>query len=201
MKQKFKSRTLYTKTTVRNILAIYDQCEAPTEWYKDANNFAKDLARLTNYSTVKICGVIAALSPLKSWDENKIIARSFLTGGPCKHTAVMKAKAVAILKSDGSVESICEILNGNKITSFFLNIVDPEASDAVTIDRHAISIALGRNLTEAEQRLTLGQYQFFVNCYKIAASKVGVNPAKMQSATWEKWRELKNAKKYEDVPF
>src|SRR5690606_32788242 len=135
------------------------------------------------------------------WDENKIIARSFLTGGSCKHTAVMKNKAIAILKSSGSAEEIAEILNGNKITSFFLNILFPSRENNVTIDRHAIAIALGRNAKDNEQQLTTGQYLFFENCYKIAAEKRNVNPAFMQSATWEKWRELKTAAKFEEVPF
>lgn len=200
-KQKFKGRTLYTKTTVRNILDVYFQCENATNWYHDANLYAAELAKKHNYSLAKICGVIAALSPLKSWDENKIIAEMFLRSGRCKHTKTMKNKAVSILNGTGDVAEIADILNGNKITSFFLNILYPNKAENVTIDRHAVAVALGRNAKENELQLTAGQYQFFVNCYKIAAESEGVNPAFMQSATWEKWRELKNAAKFAEVPF
>jgi hypothetical protein len=200
-KQKFKGKTLYTKTVVRNILAIYDLCGAPSLWYQDANKFAQSLSSSTGYDLSKVCGVIAALSPLKSWDQNKIIARSFLTGGPCKHTGVMKAKASAILKSSGSAEDIAEILKGNKIVSFFLNILRPETNNDVTIDRHALAVALGRNMKDNEQQISDKQYLFFVNCYRIAAEMRNVTPMFMQSATWEKWRELKAETKFVDVPF
>lgn len=201
-KQKFKGRTLFTKTTVDNILRIYDQQTQITNWYRDANLFAQNLSELTGHSLPKICGVIAALSPLKSWDENKIIARNFLLKtGPAKHTRVMVNKAKDIISGTGEVDQICEVLNGNKITSFFLNILQPETAGAVTIDRHAVAVALGRNATDKELQITTGQYEFFANCYRIAAQKRNVLPLQMQAVTWEIWRELKAAKNFADVPF
>ena len=196
MRQKFKNRTLYTKRVVNNILSIYDQCERPTQWYHDANKFARNLSKLTGISTAKVCGVIAALSPLKSWDENKIIARMYLTGGPFKHTAAMKAKADAILAGSGEYQEICEILNGNKISAFFMNLYFPGEVDNVTIDRHALAVALGRTIEDNEAQITTKQYQFFERCYQIAAKKSNVTPMFMQSAVWERWRELKAEKKY-----
>lgn len=199
--QKFKGQKLTTKKAVKNILEIYNQATDATNWYIDANKYAKDLSILTGYPVIKICGVIAALSPLKSWDENKIIAKSFLTGGKAKHTKVMVNKAKDILAGSGEIEEICNILNGNKITSFFINLYLPAKKDNVTIDRHALAVILGRNIKDNEAQITKKQYEFFEDCYKIAAAKVNVNPNYMQSAVWEKWRELKNEAKFEDVPF
>ena len=200
MRQKFKNKTLYTKTVVRNILTIYDLCEAPAAWYNDANEYAAKLAKEYNYTTAQICGVIAAFSPLKSWVENKVITELYLKSGTCKHTTAMKKKAAAILKTT-DIEEIATILNGNKITSFFLNMLEPNNTEAVTIDRHAIAIALGRPIKENEGNFTDKQYLFFVNCYKIAAKKVGVVPSLLQSATWERWRELKKEENFLEVPF
>ena len=199
-KQKFKGKTLYTKTSVRNIIKIYELCEAPTQWYQDANLYAAKLAQEYNYTTAQICGVIAAFSPLKSWTENKVITELYLKSGKCKHTKTMKNKAAAILKTT-DIEEIAVILNGNKITSFFLNMLQPNNTEAVTIDRHAIAIILGRPIKENEGNFTDKQYLFFVNCYKIAAKKLDIVPSLLQSATWEKWRELKKEENFLEVPF
>jgi hypothetical protein len=103
----------------------------------------------------------------------------------------MVAKANAIMQSDGQVTTICDILNGNKIVNFFLNIAQPTQLGGVTIDRHAMSIAVGEILPDAKMRMSDNQYEFFVNAYKIAAFKRSVLPNQMQSVTWVKWKELK----------
>lgn len=205
-RQKFKGKTYTTKGTVDNILQIYNQSTDFTDWYTNAHLFACSLCKYMPTESLssalrKACGIIAALSPLKSWQENKLIAESFLRNGNGRHTKAFKQKAKDILNSDGEVDTIATILNGNKITSFFLNILNPETSQAVTIDRHAISIAVGQSLTGDDLKTTNNQYQFFSNCYRIAGEKVGVPALQMQAITWVKWRELKQEKDFADVPF
>ncbi len=201
MKQRFKGEVLTTTKVVNNILSIYDQCTSTTYWYQEANTYAKYLADQFNMhgdnDVSRVCGIISALSPLKSWDENKRIAYQFLQSGNGKHTKVFKGKAKDILESDGKLETIADILNGNKITSFYLNILEPDNDIPVTIDRHALSIAMDRSLSA---QMTFNQYMFFANCYRIASKKRGIIPSLMQSTTWVKWRELKKDK-FEDVPF
>ena len=199
MKQTFKGRELTTVKMVNNILRIYDQSENRKHWYFEAHYFAKmmlddPLVMEPLLTLSKVCGIIAALSPLKSWEENKRIAHSFLTTGVSYHTGVMTNKAKEILASNGEPDIICDILKGNKITSFFLNIYDPKNVHIVTIDRHAQDILLGGVLSDKKRSMTLGQYKFFVNCYCVAANKRGVVPNMMQSVTWEKWREIKKNK-------
>lgn len=202
MKQKFKGEILTTAKTVNNILQIYNKAEDHNDWYLDTHRFAEKLSFNYNIELPKICGIISALSPLKSWDENKRITELYLHTGRVKHTKMFKGKADAILNGTGEVDEIADILNGNKITSFFLNILNPMCNQYVTIDRHAISICVGESLTSnSSLQITTGQYEFFVNCYKIASHKVGVLPLKMQSVTWVKWRELKEEKKNIEVPF
>ncbi len=198
MKQKFKGQTLTTTKVVNNILRVYDQSTNNHNWYVEANTLAFELGKkyLPNdtekVATAKVSGIIASLSPLKSWDENKKITITFLQGGKAKHTAVMVNKAKLILSSNGDVDVIAEILNGNKITSFFLNILQPYTSQAVTIDRHAISIAVGESLTGDQLQISTNQYKFFETCYRVAANKRNELPSQMQAVTWVKWRELKS---------
>ena len=204
-KQIFKGRTLYRKTTVDNILKVYndDTFEFKGNWYKEAHKLSMSLANRHQLNYLQVSGIIAALSPLKSWEENKRITESFLKVGIGEHTAMLlgKAKEIETYNGDFSREFILATLNGNKISNFFLNIAFPKDVQAVTIDRHAIAVCLGRNILESEQRLTTNQYNFFLSCYVDASKVLNVIPNVVQSQTWEKWRALKAQKLNQDVPF
>lgn len=205
MKQKFKGQTLTLSKCVKNILSVYTTANLEAtkkNWYVEANHFARGLSIKYDVPLSVACGVIASLSPLKSWTENKLIAESFLNNGKGKHVKVFIGKARQIEASNGDVETIALILNGNKTTSFFINILEPHQQNFVTIDRHALSIALGRNILENEGKgITFNQYQFFVNAYNLAGTKANISPVLMQSITWETWRENKKAKENIDIPF
>lgn len=202
VKQVFKGKTL-TRTVVKNnILRIWGMTDETErhDWYKNANVLAKIIAgtmpaynyqgKLTNMR--KVVGIIAALSPLKTWEQNLVLAREFLKSGTCGHMGQFVQKATDILNSSGTDEDILDILNGRKITSFYLNIMYYESANYITIDRHALSVALGYWVTEEDYAgMTAAQYDFFVQCYCLAAAKVDVLPLRMQSATWVKWRKIK----------
>lgn len=192
MKQKFNGEILTTTKTVNNILRIFDKANGEgLNWYEEANRYAWDLRMKFDIDRLKVAGIIAAFSPLKSWETNKTITEQFLRTGKASHTRVMTQKAKDILASDGSLEVISDILNGNKITNFFLNIAEPTAFNNVTIDRHAISIAVGEVLPDAKMRMSVKQYQFFLKAYQVAAYKRDILPSQMQSVTWVKWRIMK----------
>ena len=198
-KQIYKGKTLFRKTVVDNIVRIYNDptFDFNSDWYIDASQFAKDLSNQHNVPYLKVCGIIASLSPLKSWDENKKIAVTFLKTGDARHTKLCTGKANDILNDTdpNPVDSILAILNGNKIKNFFINIAFPKDAEAVTIDRHALSICLNRSIVKEEYvGITNGQYNFFVSCYSEAGDKLGVRASMVQSITWEKWRELKKLK-------
>ena len=101
-------------------------------------------------------------------------------------------KANKIIDCDGSDEAILAILNGRKITSFYLNIMYPHKVEFVTIDRHALSIALGYWISEKDYAgMTANQYNFFEQCFTLAAMKADISPVLMQSSTWVRWRKIK----------
>jgi len=142
---------------------------------------------------LKVAGIVAALSPLKSWEENKRITITFLKTGKKSHTQANHQKAIDILKCDGKIETICDILNGNKITAFFLNIIG--FNEMVTVDRHALAVAIGRSITGNEGiGITKTQNEFFQRCYQIAASKIDIPPSQIQAVTWVVWKRLKAEK-------
>lgn len=205
-KQIFKGRILYRKRVTDNIIRVFNDAsvDAGGNWYEEANKFAQGLAMEFKLTNLQVAGIIASLSPLKSWNENKIIARLFIQSGRCKHTRAMKSKALDIKLYNSSCERefILTTLNGNKISNFFLNIAYPNESQAVTIDRHALSVGLNRSIRENEGKdITKKQYEFFASCYRDAAKQEGVLPNQMQAVTWVKWRELKSRKSNINVPF
>tara|TARA_R110002020_G_scaffold328611_1_gene544602 strand:+ start:1576 stop:2169 length:594 start_codon:yes stop_codon:yes gene_type:complete len=193
--QQFKGKKL-TRTTVKNnILKMWSQATVidKFDWYKNANEFCKNIdSKLTMQQKV---GVLAALSPQRRWGTNKVLALQMIKEGNAKHMPLFINKAKDIIKNGSTDEKIIDILGGQKIISFYLNILYPTQSNIVTIDRHALSIALGYKVNEDIYRgMTKGQYQFFVDCYILAAAKVGVHTLLMQSATWEAFRRLNNIK-------
>ena len=196
-KQIFKGKVLLKGTLVNRIINIYNKGDFETnpDWYIEASNFAKELSEKHQINYFKVCGIIAALSPLKNWDENKRITKLFLATGESKHTKLMTNKARTILTSledDTLHQTILDTLNGNKIKNFYINIAYPNNKEAVTIDRHALSICLNRSIKKVDYvGVTNIQYNFFAAAYIEASEILGVLPCMVQAVTWEKWRELK----------
>ena len=193
---KFKGTELTRTKCKNNILSIWNQCteEDKFDWYQSAHEWAKEEAKVLNTDTQKVCGVVAALSPLKTWKQNlKLASQMVRTNKSVGHTRLCNKKGLEVLKSDSSDESILEILNGNKISSFYLNIMYPNRINSITIDRHALSCLLGYWVTDDDYRgITKNQYEFFVQVFQWTAEKLGISPLLLQSATWVRWRKIKN---------
>lgn len=191
MKAKFQHKIYRQGDMVNNILKMYnDQSVLHTgyNWYCEAHKLAERWAKEHGVSTMVMAGIIASLSPNTSWDENKKLVEAFMHTGTCGHTGTMVGKAIDCMYATSDQE-ILKILNGNKIKSFFLNILYPEVSTTVTIDRHAIAVALGRVPESAS--MTKRQYYFFVGAYQRAADVLGILPHQLQAVTWVKWRLFK----------
>ena len=62
----------------------------------------------------------------------------------------------------------------------------------VTIDRHALSVGLGKWIQEEDYAgMTKNQYNFFRDTYKYTANILGISPVLLQSTTWERFRKIK----------
>ncbi len=192
MKQKHKGVILTRRRCVNNILTTYYQRKEGDlyDWYVEARVLSQQLAFDRPFSASQCAGVISALSPLKSWDENIKIAHDFIEYGIRSHMFTFVEKAELIMNCDGTDEAILDILNGRKISAFYLNIMG--RSDVVTIDRHALSVVLGRDTNDNDYAgMTARQYAFFQECYITAAYKMGIVPSMMQSVTWLVYRRNK----------
>lgn len=183
--------------SVKNVLGIYENAgietrEAGMDWYRSAHEFAKTL----DTDIERAAGIIAALSPLSGWENNKNKAAQLYSqnGIVCwdgTKNGLGLSKSVEKAQAIFWGEKPLDILVANKTRSFYLNILDPE-SKAVTIDRHAFDIAVGKK-TDDKTRGILGRkgiYAQFSEVYCEAADIANIRAAQMQAITWVTWREI-----------
>jgi hypothetical protein len=206
---------------VLNILAIYNQASENevingTKWYRDANNMTKLMAEKYNLTHIQTAGIVASLSPGTNWNQNIIDANhlcSYLKAGLKLNNVTVttygqnKDKAYKIYLNPQITGAECfKLILGasvrvNKTSSFFLNILHPDQSDIVTIDRHSFRVNLG--LTELPQiALTEKRYRIMTEAYKKASKKIQINPIDLQAITWLTFRRLNvTVPKTEITPF
>jgi hypothetical protein len=201
-----------------NILDCFERASSETVtegsvWYPTANTWANFVGTgVSNNGHAKLdyrdervlvgAGIISALSPQTNWEQNKEMACYFAKtlDKPSWCTDVNYNKALAIVKAGNSIstqrtsslDAIENILNGNKTKAFFHNIVHPYGENNLpTIDRHAISIYLGRRCTYKElvRGLAKGTANKTITNAYIKASKIlECNPQIVQAVTWVQWR-------------
>jgi hypothetical protein len=115
--------------------------------------------------------------------------------GDCGYMERGKQKARDILKLPSVVicidTEIKSILNGEKTKTFYENMVYPTRSSGVTVDRHAISIAIGHIADDKEQSISKDVYTFIEKCYIMTAETLGLAPLHLQSITWQTWKRIK----------
>lgn len=181
--------------TVDNIIHVYlsasdSDYAAGMAWYDDAHIFAKSLDPVRFH---RAAGVIAALSPMNGWKNNKRkAAQLYSQNGDGTGCGLLRNVAKATLIYRG--EDALDVLGGDKVRAFYATIVDPYGDHEPVIDRHAFDIAVGR-VTDDETRAQLsrkGEYERFATVYREAALLAGIGAAQMQAITWVAWRSRKN---------
>jgi hypothetical protein len=192
---------------VRNILKIYRQAtpqdhEAGLAWYAKARDAAVSLSIQHDVPLRVVVGVIAALSPNNKWERNVkdagVMIAAFLGGDPvevCKPSTYtkMRDKAWSILAAVPENDNeVISILNGQKIVSFFCNIMGHDS--VVTIDGHAYNIAQGKRvgLTDDATSMSKGVYKDMQEAYARAAKRVGLKVYELQAITWVAWKRIHN---------
>lgn len=170
--------------------ATAEQVAEGAEWYPVAHALCVGWAEEYDITLDQACGVLAAISPRLNWNLNVAYAERIFREGYAPILGGNLAKALAILATDADPLTI---LSGNKVRSFYSNILDL-SSPAVTIDRHAIDVALGF-VGDDKSRKVLdrkGGYDAVADAYRAAAEIVHEIPAVVQAITWVVQRERKN---------
>ena len=175
----------------RNIMRVFRACtdddiREGMSWYREALSFAASL----DTDVERAVGVIAVLSPMVSWPRNMTLARNHYAGiyGGCLGASTVKAQR---LLAGEPVESV---VKGKKVKPFFDNIMGNDT--VVTLDRHAIDIAVGRVLSDSERNAigTTKRREPIVEAYRraarIASREHGetYSVAQIQAIVWVGWR-------------
>jgi hypothetical protein len=177
-----------------NISAVYEdaseeEVQNGKQWYHVAHRFAAGLARLHDGDTGRAAGVIAALSPQVSWERNMSMATSVYREQPViGQTGINIEKAKRIYEGEDPLE----VLGGKKTRAFYTNISFPDNSGVVTIDRHAVAIALGERDINREHSNLLrrkGNYEELERAYKTAGFRYFLKGSEIQAVTWLVWRD------------
>jgi hypothetical protein len=202
--------TKATRANTRHIagmlqLASQADLAAGIEWYARAERLGHRLADEYGCTFEQAVGVIAALSPNNRWARNcadaEAVIQAWAVGADpsavtvCTYGA-MRAKACRILAmADPSQAAIATILNGRKITAFFLSITG--RPDAVCVDGHAYAIWVGQRITTTNTpSLGVKLYADIARAYVLVAKRSQalcgevLTPAQVQAVTWVTYRRL-----------
>jgi hypothetical protein len=187
---------------IHNITSVYRDADATQYneglvWYQDAQKAAHDIALKHDVPVYLVVAVIAALSPNNKWTRNLVNADAligaFIRGDGIDSVKVstyhkMKAKAWNILAARPDYDGAKRMLKGQKITSFFMDIM---GEFNVTIDGHARNIAYGERVGLTDDRTNIGvrEYRALQAAYEEAARRVGLMPYQLQAITWRVWRD------------
>lgn len=184
------------KRAVNNILKVYKQA-APEDvehgkvWYDSAHQFCLEIGSRYNCSVDKVAGIVSALSPGCTWEQNKRDAinaiHSLVHGTPMKVSTYGQFVEKVFRIWDG--EDVALVLNGPKITAFYYNILRPDLCEHVCIDRHAFKIARGIRKGGATA-LTAKQMRDTQAAYMQAASELGLRPNQLQAITWVTYKKI-----------
>lgn len=187
---------------IANIVACYktandDQRAGGMAWYSKAQCAAYDIAAKYDIAVYIVVAVISALSPNNKWARNLVNADAligaFLRGDGIDAVKVstyhaMKGKAWDILAARPDYDGAKAMLKGQKITSFFCDIM---GEFNVTIDGHARNIAYDEKVGLTDDRSNIGklEYRALQAAYEEAARQLGLMPYQLQAITWRVWRD------------
>jgi hypothetical protein len=170
----------------QNVMDVYNQASHQDiidgmNWYSEAKHQCSLLARRNAILLQTAIGVVAALSPRVNWGRNVIAAENLVRGLQAEGFGANKDKARRILNGEAPLD----VLRGNKVISFYHNIIRPKAPHHVTVDRWALRVAYGPDRwSDKVNTPTDRQYLEVGNAYREAAAIVGILPLQIQAITW-----------------
>lgn len=154
-------------------------------WYPRAQALALELSPNDVW---RGAGVISALSPMKRWPINVVLARNaFETGRVTGHMGRECAKAQAIL--DGAHP--LDVLGGDKTRSFAIAIATGGNGSIATIDRHAHDIAMARVFTDKTRSIGKRKFAAMSDAFREVAEYNGITVNALQAVTWVTWKREK----------
>lgn len=175
------------------IMRLYDKSMYKDEgmgWYKEAHQYAQNLANRFSKSIDITAGIISALSPSVSWERNKEDAKNLLQQGSkaiVSTYGMNKRKALDIIATGESLPYFMKPQSSFKTLNFYKNILEPKNPEFVTIDRQMLRIL---NLTPQAIN-TRPRYMRLKDMFIAVAIKLDIIPNQLQASLWlaEKYKD------------
>lgn len=201
-------RHLTVRTMANHIEALYRLAQ-PEEviegklWYRDAKAWVYQVAAASNLEPVIVAGILSALSPGVSWEQNKVDCLNFIDAYQQDRMGSLKVgtygpnkrKAIDIVENCEDFEDVFKTLEGTsgwKTARFFANIMRPNSPDYVCIDRHAYKAAInvidGGSLSPSSWK----RYRETSQAYKRMAKKLKLTPCELQAIVWVVYKRITN---------
>lgn len=173
-----------------NIISVYlNASEAEISegmnWYPNANDMAYQWG---NGDIWTAAGVMSAFSPLTPWYRTMELAKDSLSTGVARTDTLGNATKAAQRILDG--EHPLEVLKGLKTRAFATAIATRGKTESVTIDSHALSIAMGYPIASKKAKIGVRRYRELSALYVDVADMIGVYPAVAQAIVWPAWRNM-----------
>lgn len=127
-------------------------CASDTEihdgmtFYEGAHGLCRLIAGMYKLSVEQVAGIYAALSPLNTWDTNVANIFDILRDSDKAKVNTPHANKHKALQIASGADPL-SVLKGSKVRAFYRAIADPNVRDAIPVDRHLISLALGTKIT------------------------------------------------------
>jgi len=157
-------------------------------WYSSARTYYSQLARKLHLKPRVVLGVVAALSPFVKWSTQLALTEKFITDELHQKGSGSFPGFPANLRTARSIlggTPVLEALNGPKTRAFYKNLIGRKKP--ITLDRHAISAALGKKISPKE-RHTKAQLRDIHRAYVEAAKQERVGNCDFQAIVWSTWR-------------
>lgn len=183
------------------------QREEGFTWYFRANEHCASLARQfpeLSLTHDQVAGIVAALSPQASWEQNLFYAQMLLSEDRAPTLTHAVDSALKIKAGEDPISVLHHRKKNNlKVRSFHSNISDPEMSQDVTIDRHAWNLIFNDPKAIKRSRLYIQpkEYRWAEDRYRAVASAIGCKPHQLQAATWLRWKPYAEGDRPNRTPF
>ncbi len=179
---------------VDNLLKVFNnasewEVQQGITWYVEANTFGKNLARTYDITLDTAVRVIACLSPNNKWRRNKMDAELVIS--TWRKDPEFNPRALSCGTFKNNIEKASMILNGrpdylmgDKVFSFYENIMYPEAfEEVVTVDIWAYRAWVYDSKAQVP---TLGNnlYKHIEQDYLVLADLVELPPQQAQAVVW-----------------
>lgn len=170
-------------------------------WYRSAHMVAVLLSEKYGYSVAQCAGCISALSPSVLWETNILDAETVIRA----HSKGIDLDKVTVSTYGQNKDKCFRILEGKpeplsvsanfttdtKTKSFYWNILKPSDHSAVTVDRHAVGVALASNGSDhLALSITKKRYRDISEAYRLASTVLHyAAPCDLQATCWVAYRD------------